>query len=175
MKFLHFLDKWVTKTNYVFFCFAAFLTFCLIILTFSSVLARYFFGISYVWLDELQWHLFGLSFLLSAAYTLSEGGHVRVDIIYGRLSIKTKALIDLILTIIFMLPLCGLIIYFGCKYAYSSYQITEISDSPNGLPYRYLIKSMIPFGFSLLFLQGLSFLFRQIFILAGQKESKGNA
>lgn len=165
MNWLYKIDKHITKINFVTFNLAAFITFTLLILTFLSVVLRYWFGVSAVWFNELLWHLFGMSFLLSTAYTLKEDGHVRVDIFYNRLSPKTKAVIDLIFTVLFLMPLCVLIIYYGYKYTLSSINYHESSDSPNGLPYRFLIKSVIPIGFFLLFLQSISFLFKQVFTL----------
>ena len=86
MKTLVKIEKLITKLNFLFFSCGAAFTFCLIVLMVTSVFARYLFQISYVWFDELLWHVFGLSFLLASAYTLNQDGHVRVDIFYQNYS-----------------------------------------------------------------------------------------
>ena len=170
MKTLAQIERLISKLNYVFFRIGAFATFCLIVLMLTSVLARYLFQSSYVWFDELLWHIFGLSFLLGSSYTLNQDGHVRVDIFYQKYSPKIKAWVDITGVLFFMIPLCGLLAFHGYFYAESSFQNGEISGSPNGLPYRWIIKSAIPLGFLLLILQSLSHLIKQIFVLADQPE-----
>jgi TRAP-type mannitol/chloroaromatic compound transport system permease small subunit len=172
MKFLSRLDRYIKALNLFFFKVGAFFTFCLIIFTLTSVLARYLFQTSFVWFDELLWHFFGLGFLLAMAHTLNEDGHVRVDILYNKFSHKTKAWVEILGIIFFMFPICYLIIRYGYSYSYASYEINEISDSPNGMPYRWLIKGAIPFGFILLTLQGVSHIIKQIFILTNKVEIK---
>lgn len=170
MKTLALLDKYIKAFNLFFFRVGAFFTFCLIIFTLTSVLARYLFQVSYVWFDELLWHFFGLGFLLALAHTLNEDGHVRVDILYNKFNQKTKAWVEIIGIIIFMFPICYLIIRYGYSYSFASFELNEVSDSPNGMPYRWLIKGAIPFGFVLLALQGISHIIKQIFILNHKAE-----
>ena len=106
-------------------------------------------------LIEIQWYLFDLVFLLGAAYALKHNGHVRVDLFYKDLSPRRKALINFLGSIIFLIPFCGLIIYYSWGTILNSWKILEISPDPGGLP-RYPIKSVIIISMILLILQGIS-------------------
>ncbi len=102
---------------------------------------------------EAQWFMFGLVFLLCAPVTLKNQGHVRVDIIYGRLSERGKLLVDLLGGLLFLLPVCGLIVVDAWDYFMLSFQQHEASMNPGGLLW-WPIKLAIPVGFSLLAAQG---------------------
>ncbi|HHH38488.1 MAG TPA: TRAP transporter small permease subunit [Sedimenticola sp.] len=115
---------------------------------------------------EGQWYLFSLVFLWCGAYALRNGVHVRVDIVYSRLSLRGRAWIDLLGTLLFLIPLCLLILWVSVPYAWESWKILEDSPDPGGLP-RYLIKSAIPVAFVLLLLQALSELARNIARIRG--------
>jgi len=131
-------------------------TLLLVLVVFVDVVMRYAFKTSFVFTQELEWHLFGFIFLIGAAYTLRHDGHVRVDIIYQRLSFKGRAWINLIGTIFFLLPGCFMVVYTSFQFTYEAWSIMEGSPDPGGIPYRYLIKGCITVGFALLFLQGIS-------------------
>ena len=132
-----------------------------------DVTTRYVFQIGSVALQELEWHLFSLVFLLGAAYTLKHDGHVRVDIIYrsGKINDKHRAWIDLLGTIFFLIPFCLLIIISAWPFVNNAYNFAEGSPDPGGLPYRYLLKAVIPFGFGLVLLQGLAIILRCITVI----------
>jgi len=104
---------------------------------------------------ETQWYLFSLMFLLGAAWTLERDAHVRVDVLYGRLSWRARAGIDLAGTLLFLLPFCAFALYVSTPSVLNSWEVREISQDPGGLP-RYPIKAMILVSFGLLALQGLS-------------------
>ena len=87
----------------------------LVFLTVEQVIARYFFDASSIGLQELQWHLFGAMFLLSIPPTLSKNGHVRVDLIYGKLSEKHRTIIDVIGIVFFLIPTSLVILIYGWK------------------------------------------------------------
>jgi TRAP-type mannitol/chloroaromatic compound transport system permease small subunit len=106
-------------------------------------------------LIETQWYLFDLVFLLGAAYTLQQNEHVRVDIFYSQWSPKRKAWVNLLGTLLFLLPFCVLVLYFSWDMVLASWRIQETSPDPGGLP-RYPIKTMIPLCFVLLILQGFA-------------------
>ena len=106
-------------------------------------------------LIEIQWYLFSLVFLLGAAYALKHDQHVRVDLFYKGWSPKLKALANFIGTLIFLIPFCGMVIYFSWGTILDSWKIWEMSPDPGGLP-RYPIKSMIIVSFGLLIFQGIS-------------------
>lgn len=115
---------------------------------------------------EGQWYLFSLIFLLGAAHTLQRDQHVRVDVLYGRLSKRSKAKIDLAGTILFLIPFCifGLVICFPT--VKNSWAVREVSPDPGGLP-RYPIKSMMLVCFGLLLFQSISELFKRIETIRG--------
>ncbi len=113
---------------------------------------------------DLQWYFFSLIFLLGAAYGLLHDVHVRVDVVYERLSRKARAWIDLFGTVLFMLPFSFLMLYVSYPAVRNSWSVREVSPDPGGLP-RWPIKGVILVGFVLLALQGFSQLIKQIDIL----------
>jgi TRAP-type mannitol/chloroaromatic compound transport system permease small subunit len=133
----------------------------------GNAVARYAFSAgSNAWL-ELQWYLFGAIFLLGAGYGLKKGAHVRIDLIAGRFSSRVQAWIDIVGTLTMLMPASLVIVYFGWRMAYGSYAIGEMSGDPGGL-IRWPAKIMVPLGFALLLLQGLSELVKRIAFLRGR-------
>lgn len=132
------------------------LTTILVVLVCGRVLGRIIWNTEPVWMPELEWHIFSLIFLLAAGYTLKHDKHVRVDLFYANFSTKDKALVNLIGSLIFLIPWCVLIIWVSFDYALGSYKILEGSPNPNGLPFRFIIKFAITVGASLLLLQALA-------------------
>lgn len=106
-------------------------------------------------LNEAQWYLFSLIFLLGAAYGLKVDAHVRVDVLYGRLSSKARGWIDLLGTVLFLTPFCLLMLWVSTPTVRNSFRIREVSPDPGGLP-RWPIKGVILVAFALLLLQGFS-------------------
>ncbi|MBF0193251.1 MAG: TRAP transporter small permease subunit [Magnetococcales bacterium] len=131
-------------------------SFVLVIVVLIDVIMRYMFNSSYVFVQELEWHMFAFLFLLSAGYTLLYDQHVRVDLFYQQFSPKTKALINLLGVIFFLLPGCYLIIWVSIPWVITAYEIGEISPDPGGIPARFIVKAFVPIGFVLLMLQGVS-------------------
>ena len=127
-----------------------------------DVLFRYLFSFSKNWIIELEWHMFAIIFLLGSAYALQAEKHVRVDVFYQRFSKKTQAVINLLGTLIFLIPWCYLVITTSYKFFINSWYIREGSSQPGGLPARYVIKGMIVVGFILLAMQGISFLVKYV-------------
>jgi TRAP-type mannitol/chloroaromatic compound transport system permease small subunit len=109
---------------------------------------------------EAQWYLFSLIFLLGAGYTLKRNGHVRVDVMYEKLSARTQAWIDLAGTILLLLPFCVFGIVMAWPSVRNSWGVREGSPDPGGLP-RYPIKTVILIAFALLFLQGVAWALRR--------------
>lgn len=134
---------------------------------FYDVIMRYFFKTGSIGMQEMEWHFFSLIILLGLSYTLKEDAHVRVDIIYDRFSPKKKALINIFGTIFMLLPLALLIGSNSVGYVMESYSSGEGSGDPGGLPYRWIIKSMIPFSFFLLTFVSIGFIIRNINIYRG--------
>jgi TRAP-type mannitol/chloroaromatic compound transport system permease small subunit len=128
----------------------------LVLVVFVDVVMRYLFRISFVFTQELEWHLFAFIFLIGAGYTLLHDGHVRVDIIYQRLSARGRAWINLIGVIFFLIPGCYLVIVTSWKFVGNSFSMLEGSPDPGGIPYRFIVKGTMTVGYALLLLQGIS-------------------
>ena len=136
-----------------------------------NALARYGLGqSSNAWL-EIQWYLFGAIFLLAAGYTLKHNGHVRIDVIYGRLSARAQAWIDLFGTLLFLLPLCGLMAWLAWPGFVDSFVSGEISPDAGGLV-RWPVRLLVPLGFALLALQGVAEVIKRIAFLRGEVKLK---
>tara|TARA_B100000768_G_C11249255_1_gene363311 strand:+ start:905 stop:1420 length:516 start_codon:yes stop_codon:yes gene_type:complete len=152
---------------------ASWLVLAMVLLICYDVGMRYFFHQGSVALQELEWHLFALIFLLGSAYTLKYDNHVRVDILYQSqyLSNEHRALINIFGILFFLLPFCVLILITTWPFVENAYYYLEGSPDPGGLPYRYLLKGSILVAFTLLILQGLAELLRNYLILAKQEMS----
>lgn len=122
---------------------------------------------------ELQWYLFSLVFLLGAAYALRRGAHVRVDVFYDRLGPRGHAWINLVGAVVFLIPFCVFGLWVSWPAVRNSWTVGELSPDPGGLP-RYPIKTVILVGFTLLILQAISEIVKQVAVLrgvAGEDES----
>ncbi len=135
----------------------------------GNAVMRYGFDLSSnAWL-ELQWYLFALIFLLGAGYTHRHNGHVRIDVLYGRFNPRTRAWVDLLGGLLFLLPMAGLIAWLGWAAFQTSWAVSETSPDSGGL-LRWPIKLAIPVGFALLFLQGLAESIKRAAFLMGRLE-----
>lgn len=133
----------------------------------GNALLRYGFDLSDNWPLELQWYLFGAAVMLGASYTLAQNGHVRVDIVYANVSERTRLWIDIGGLLLFLLPACTLFTWLSWKTLFlPSWEIMEHSSNAGGLP-RYPIKFILPLGFALLVLQGISELIKRFAALRG--------
>jgi TRAP-type mannitol/chloroaromatic compound transport system permease small subunit len=136
----------------------------------GNAIVRYSFNISSnAWL-EIQWYLFGAIFLLAASYTLRRNEHVRIDVIVGRFSKRTQAWVDVFGFIFFLLPATLLILYFAIPFAMESVRNQEVSSNAGGL-IVWPAKILIPIGFLLLTLQGISELIKRVGFLMGKIDS----
>ncbi len=116
---------------------------------------------------ELQWYAFSFVFLLGAAYTLKHNAHVRVDVLYGQLSAKGQAWINVLGTVLFLFPFCLLMLWLSARMVTTgAWTFDEMSPDPGGLP-RFPVKVAIPIGFLLLLVQGIALLIKQVAILRG--------
>jgi TRAP-type mannitol/chloroaromatic compound transport system permease small subunit len=116
---------------------------------------------------EIQWYLFGAIFLLCSGYTLLKNDHVRIDVIIGRLSRRAHAWIDIFGGLVFLLPFCAIIIYYSVPLFTKAWVIQETSADAGGL-IRWPVMLLIPVGFTLLALQGVSQVIKNIGFLRGQ-------
>ena len=123
---------------------------------------------------ELQWYLFSLIFLLGAAYALKENAHVRVDVIYGRLRARPRAIINVAGSVLMLMPFCVFVLWVSWPSIRNSWVIREGSPDPSGLP-RYPIKAVIIVAFVLLLAQGVAELIRDIRVLRGGGDADEDA
>lgn len=171
MQFWLQLASWIDRVNERLGRWIYWLSFIMVIVGAYNAIARYFdrytgWGLSSNMYIETQWYLFSVLFLLGAAYTLKHDAHVRVDVLYGRLSERKKAWINLLGTCVFLFPFCLLMLLTAIPSVINSWSVMEMSPDPGGLP-RYPIKSVILLAFVLLIVQGVSITIRQIHILKG--------
>jgi TRAP-type mannitol/chloroaromatic compound transport system permease small subunit len=137
----------------------------------GNALIRYAFNMSSnAWL-EIQWYLFSAIFLLATSYTLRRNEHVRIDVVAGRFSKRTQVWIDLFGFLLFLLPMTLIILYYAVPYAFISLQNQELSSNAGGL-IVWPAKMLIPLGFFLLTLQGISEFIKRVGYLMGKVEAR---
>ncbi|MBD1577771.1 MULTISPECIES: TRAP transporter small permease subunit [Vibrio] len=127
-----------------------------------DVVMRYAFNDVSIGMQEMEWHLFSVVFLLGVPYAIRTSGHVRVDVIYENLSVRTRAIIDIAGVVFLLLPFCLLVAWYGINYAHESYELGETSGDPGGLPYRWIIKSTISLSFFCMAVSGIGMLLNSI-------------
>ena len=131
---------------------------------FYDVVMRYFFHNSSVGMQEMEWHLFSIVILYGVSVALLDEGHVRVDFLYDRYHYKTRAVINIIGTVFFLMPLACLVMFGSFDFVKDSYEIKEISENPGGLPYRFAIKAMIPVSFGVLIFTAIGYTIKNILL-----------
>ena len=122
----------------------------LIFVILLNVLLRYVFSEGRIELEEIQWHLYSTGFMFGLSYAFQADAHIRVDVLHERFSLELKAWIDLYGIVLFVLPFTALMLIYGIPFVVDSYETKEVSPSPGGLELRWLIKSVLVMGFSLL-------------------------
>ncbi len=121
---------------------------------------RYLFNEGRIEFEEIQWHLYAIGWLFGLSYCFVADDHVRVDLIHDQLSLKSQAWIELFGILLLLTPFLIIVIWYSVPFILYSWQVGEVSDSPGGLPYRWIIKSVLFIGFALLALATLSRLSR---------------
>jgi len=144
----------------------------MVLVVFYDVIMRYAFRTSAVWLQELEWHLFGIVYMLAAGYTMLWDEHVRVDIVYSRWSPRKKAWSDFILYLVFFYPSAIMIMLTAWPFVRDSYLVFEGSPDPGGIPLRFLLKSVIIVGWALLTIQAFSQTIKNLFWAMGWEQPK---
>jgi TRAP-type mannitol/chloroaromatic compound transport system permease small subunit len=134
----------------------------LIIVIVLQVTLRYGFGRGLVILEELEWHLYSLAFMFGLSYALVTNAHVRVDLIHSRFSKRTQEWIEILGTLFILMPFIVAVIVYGTEFFVDSWVHSERSSAPIGLPYRWIIKAVIPISFFMFALAGLSRLIRAV-------------
>jgi TRAP-type mannitol/chloroaromatic compound transport system permease small subunit len=141
-------------------------SFALALVMGGNVLLRYVFHTGTVWSQELEWHLMAPICLFGMSYALRHGEHVRVDVMFAGFSERTKDFVDFLSSLILM-AISLIIIWLSIPYLIQSWSIGEESANPGGIPARYILKSFIPIGFALMFVQAFGQAIR--FYLAWRK------
>jgi TRAP-type mannitol/chloroaromatic compound transport system permease small subunit len=132
----------------------------------ANAMSRYAFDLSSnAWL-EIQWYLFAAIVMLGASYTLRMNEHVRVDIVYTHLSERGKEWLDLVGTAVFLVPSMLVIAYYSWPFFMQSWEVQEISGNAGGL-IRWPVKILVPIGFTLVAIQGISEIIKRAAALRG--------
>lgn len=145
----------------------AWLTLLMVLTQFFVVIFRYVFSVSFIPLQESIWYLHGIIFMMGAGYTLLHDEHVRVDVFYRDAKPKTKALVDICGSVLYLIPICVLIFYYSFGYVMNSWAVLEGSTETNGLDAKYLLKTVIWLFAGLMALQGLSLAIKGILFRNG--------
>ena len=144
MKFIRAYINFIDKLNEKVGSLTSWLTTVLVLVVCYDVFTRYILNESSVGVQELEWHIFAVIFLLAASYTYKIDGHVRVDVFYTRFSEKTKAWVNFLGVIVFLIPLCVIIIYTSDFFVLNSFRMGETSPDAGGLPARDILKQKNP-------------------------------
>lgn len=168
IKIRTFLDSISKSLGYI----SGFLVVVLALLILYNVISRYLFSSSVIYLQELEWHLFSIIFMLGLSYTLYSDAHVRVDIFYEKFSPTIQGIVNIIGVLFFLIPLSLVIVYTSIEPVMYAYEIKEGSPDPGGLPYRFIIKALIPLSFGLLILSSLAFIIKQIQNIIEHRQNK---
>ncbi len=162
------LSEGIDRVNQLFGKLASIMILLSCVVSATNAVLRYGLDMSNNWPLELQWYLFAAAVMLGASYTLKRNEHVRVDLIYSYVSDRTRIWIDLFGLILFLMPACLLFAWLSwTTLFYPSWLVLEHSLNSGGLP-RYPIKFIVPFGFFMLSLQGLSEIIKRIGMLKGK-------
>ena len=154
------VSEWVGRA-------ASWLSLLMVLVTFAVVVLRYAFDLGWIAMQESITYMHAVLFLAGAAYTLRHQGHVRVDIFYRRFSPRTQAWVDLLGTLLLLMPLCLFIFFISWDYVADSWSLFEGSREAGGLDGVFLLKSMILVMAGLLVLQGVAILLRCKLLLGG--------
>jgi len=162
------LSEGIDRVNQLFGKLASIMILLSCVVSATNAVLRYGLDMSNNWPLELQWYLFAAAVMLGASYTLKRNEHVRVDLIYSYVSDRTRIWIDLFGLILFLMPACLLFAWLSwTTLFYPSWLVSEHSLNSGGLP-RYPIKFIVPFGFFMLSLQGMSEIIKRIGMLKGK-------
>ena len=145
----------------------AWLTLLMVLLTFNTVTLRYGFNLGWVWLQDIVTYLHAVVFMLAAAWALQTNEHVRVDIFYHEWPARKKALVDLLGTMLLLVPVCVFLLVISWNYVSTSWAVQEGSHSAGGLPFVYVQKTLILLLPTLLLLQAIVTIWNSVHTLRG--------
>jgi TRAP-type mannitol/chloroaromatic compound transport system permease small subunit len=142
----------------------------MVLVVFVDVLMRYTINRTYVFTQELEWYLFAITYLMAGGYVMLWDEHVRVDIVFSRLSPRQKAWLDFILFFVFFFPSAGLIVYTTWPFFRNAFMVLEGSPDPGGIPARWALKGVIILAFSVMIIQGVSEVIKRFYWAMGWEE-----
>ena len=145
------MQKIITRVGHL----VSYLCGLLVLIIVTQVIARYAFGRGFVMLEELEWHLYAVGFLIGLPYCAVNDLNIRIDLFYLRFSQRKKAWMEVFSILVIFLPFVIMMFMHSLNFVEHSWNLGERSEAPLGLPYRWLIKSVIPFAFLLLGLAGV--------------------
>jgi len=146
---------------------SAWLWLALLVVIVGNVVLRYALGEGRIELEELQWHLYSIAFLIGLAHAFVHDDHIRVDVLYERLSLPMRAWIELYGIVLLLLPFIALVLIYSFPFVLASWRAGEVSQAPGGLPLRWAIKAVLPLSFALLLAATLARLSRVGALLFG--------
>ena len=146
---------------------SAWLSIPLMVVIIFDVVTRRFLVLGSTKLQEAEWHLHAVLFLLCIGFTYIQDAHVRIDLLRERLSTRARDWVEFVGCIVFVIPYCLIVVYFAEDFVARSWAVGEASDSATGLPYRWAIKACLPVGLFVLLLSGITILLRKIIELFG--------
>jgi len=156
------INEWIGRT-------VAWLTLGCVLTCFAVVVLRYAFDMGFPWLQELYVWQHAAVFMAGAGYTMLHRGHVNVDVLYGRMSPRGRAWVDILGTLVFLFPWLAVVAVTAAPFVSSSWSIREGSSTAGGMPAVYLLKSLLWAFCALLFVQGLALIARRGLFLAGRE------
>ena len=147
----------------------AWLSLAMVLICFTVVVQRYVIGTTFLWMQDLYVWLNGAMFTAVAGFALLRDDHVRVDIFYRPATLRTKAIIDLVGVLVFLLPFCWVVYAYSWNYIARSWGLREASANIGGMPGLYILKSFILVFVVVVSLQGIAMALRSILVLRGQQ------
>ena len=162
------LYLWIDSFNNRLGQIVSWLAIAMVLTQFMVVVMRYIFSIGFIWMQESVLYLHATLFMLGASYTLLHEGHVRVDIYYREMGERGKAMVDLIGSIVFLLPVCALLWWWSWPYVEQSWSVGEGSRETSGIQAVFLLKTIILAFAGLIALQGVSMVIRAFLIFTGR-------
>ncbi|WP_196258042.1 TRAP transporter small permease subunit [Pelagibacterium limicola] len=144
----------------------------LVLVIVANVIGRYIFSVNFIWVEEVQWHLYAIGFMIGIGYAILHDTHVRVDVIAGSLSPRKRAVIEFLGIALLILPLVYLMITYSIPFVERSFTRGEGSPAVGGLPSRWMIKSVLLIAFAYIGLAALARLVRVSAFLFGFPKAK---
>lgn len=156
--FLNSIVKRVAETT-------AWLNVVLVAVILVQVVLRYGFNHGLVPLEELIWHLYSISFMFGMAYSITNDSHIRVDIVHMNLPRKTQHILEILGIIFLLMPFLLVLFDHSLDWTMEAFRVNESSANPTGLPYRWVIKSVVPMTMMLMFIAALARLIQEVLLL----------